>query len=129
MISQERLEEIARHWAVGETLRRGYECEPRLTEFPGGWVVWSPPPAGGAVPEPGSGETVIIDRETGALTVVPGLPPQVAMSRYAGPPRPPRRFTRPRRGPPRRPGRRSARCRRRCRRCRPCSRSRPTRTR
>lgn len=85
MISQERLEEIARHWAVAETLRRGYECEPRLTEFPGGWVVWSPPPAGGPMPEPGSGETVIIDRETGALTVVPGLPPQVAMSRYAGP--------------------------------------------
>ncbi|WP_155374728.1 SUKH-3 domain-containing protein [Catellatospora vulcania] len=85
MISQERLQEIARHWAVAETLRRGYECEPRLTEFPGGWVVWSPRPAGGPVPEPGDGETVIIDRETGALTVVPGLPPQVAMSRYTGP--------------------------------------------
>lgn len=85
MISQERLQEIARHWAVAETLRRGYECEPRLTEFPGGWVVWSPRPEGGPMPEPGSGETVIIDRETGALTVVPGLPPQVAMSRYTGP--------------------------------------------
>ncbi|MEU8074040.1 SUKH-3 domain-containing protein [Catellatospora citrea] len=85
MISQERLQEIARHWAVAETLRRGYPCEPRLTEFPGGWVVWSPRPADGTVPEPGSGETVIIDRETGALTVVPGLPPQVAMSRYTGP--------------------------------------------
>ncbi|MEV0458903.1 hypothetical protein AB0H89_27445, partial [Catellatospora methionotrophica] len=85
MISQERLQEIARHWAVTETLRRGYACEPRLTAFPGGWVVWSPRQAGGPVPEPGSGETVIIDRDTGALTVVPGLPPQVAMSRYTGP--------------------------------------------
>ncbi len=84
MISQERLEEIVRHWAVTETLRRGYPCEPRLTEFDAGWVVWAPAPSGGPVPEPGSGETVIIDRETGELTVVPGLPPQVAMSRYAG---------------------------------------------
>ncbi|MEV4412226.1 SUKH-3 domain-containing protein [Catellatospora sp. NPDC049609] len=83
MISQERLQEIVRHWAVTETLRRGYPCEPRLTEFEAGWVVWAPRPAGGPIPEPGSGETVIIDRDTGELTVVPGLPPQVAMSRYA----------------------------------------------
>ncbi|MBV1852434.1 SUKH-3 domain-containing protein [Catellatospora tritici] len=87
MISQDRLQEIVRHWGATETLRRGHLCQPRLYEFDGGWVVWSPPPADAPEAQPGSGETVIIDRNTGELSVVPGLPPQVAMDRYV--PRPP----------------------------------------
>ncbi|GHJ44929.1 hypothetical protein Cs7R123_22710 [Catellatospora sp. TT07R-123] len=82
MISQDRLQEIVRHWEATETLRRGYPCPPRLHEFAGGWVVWAQPPADAPRQQPGSGHTVIIDRNTGELTVVPGLPPQVAMDRY-----------------------------------------------
>ncbi|MDI1464842.1 SUKH-3 domain-containing protein [Catellatospora sp. KI3] len=87
MISQDRLQEIVRHWGATETLRRGHPCEPRVYEFDGGWVVWAPPPADAPLAQPGTGETVIIDRNTGELSVVPGLPPQVAMDRYT--PRPP----------------------------------------
>lgn len=83
MISQEELDGIVRRWAVAESFERGYECEPRLDEFDKGWVVWAPYPVDqqGDM-TPGSGLTHIIDRESGEITVIPGVPPVIARQIY-----------------------------------------------
>jgi hypothetical protein len=82
MISQEQLDRIVLRWQIGESFHRGYVCEPQLTEFDKGWVVWAPYPAGAPMTEPGGGKTVIIDAETGEITVIPGVPPSVARQMY-----------------------------------------------
>jgi hypothetical protein len=82
MISQGQLDQIVRRWQIGESFHRGYECEPELTSFDKGWVVWAPYPPGTPMTAPGSGKTVIIDGETGEITVIPGVPPTVARQIY-----------------------------------------------
>ncbi|WP_020521559.1 SUKH-3 domain-containing protein [Catelliglobosispora koreensis] len=83
MISQEQLNGIVRRWAVTESFQRGYECEPHLNEFDKGWVVWAPyPPQHRQDLPPGSGQTYIIDRETGDITMIPGVPDIVAREMY-----------------------------------------------
>ncbi|GAA2578514.1 hypothetical protein GCM10010435_63650 [Winogradskya consettensis] len=81
MITRDEAEEIAAGWARSETERRGYECTPMVTEFDLGFVVWTrQPPA--VLPIPGDGARTVIDRETGALSTFPGVPPSVVAELY-----------------------------------------------
>ncbi|MFI5936147.1 SUKH-3 domain-containing protein [Actinoplanes sp. NPDC051494] len=81
MITRADAEEIAAGWARSESERRGYECMPMLTEFDLGFVVWTrQPPA--VLPVPGDGARTVIDRENGALSTYPGVPPSVVAEMY-----------------------------------------------
>jgi hypothetical protein len=81
MITRAEAEEIAAGWARGESERRGYECMPMISEFDLGYVVWTrEPPA--IKPVPGDGARTVIDRETGALSTFPGVPPGVVAEMY-----------------------------------------------
>jgi hypothetical protein len=81
MITREDAEEIAASWARGESEVRGYECQPMISEFDLGFVVWTKqPPA--VLPIPGDGARTVIDRETGALSTYPGVPAEVIAEMY-----------------------------------------------
>lgn len=81
MIDRAEAEQIAAGWARQESLRRGYECTPMLSEFDVGYVVWSKEPPE-VLPMPGDGTTTIIDKETGHISTWPGLPPMVVQDMY-----------------------------------------------
>jgi hypothetical protein len=81
MISRQDAEQIAAEWARRESVRRGYECTPMMSEFDLGYVVWTKePPA--VLPMPGDGITTVIDKESGEISSWPGLPPQVVEQMY-----------------------------------------------
>ena len=44
MISRQDAEQIAAEWARRESVRRGYECTPMMSEFDLGYVVWTKEP-------------------------------------------------------------------------------------
>jgi hypothetical protein len=78
-------EEIAARWARSESEQRGYGCEPVLAEFELGYVVWTR-----VRTEPGDGARTVIDRETGAVSTWPALPPEDIAALYRDRrPRPP----------------------------------------
>jgi len=81
MISRGEAEAIASRWARGEAVIRGYACKPALVEFDLGYVVWTRP-APDVLPIPGDGARTVIDRETGALSTWPGIPPDDIASLY-----------------------------------------------
>jgi hypothetical protein len=81
MIDRHEAEQIATEWARRESVRRGYECLPMLSEFDLGYVVWTKEPTT-VLPMPGDGTTTVIDKETGHLSTWPGLPPAVVQETY-----------------------------------------------
>lgn len=81
MIDRDEAEQIATEWARRESVRRGYECTPMLSEFELGYVVWTKEPST-VLPMPGDGTTTVIDKETGHLSTWPGLPPSVVQETY-----------------------------------------------
>jgi len=81
MIERDEAEQIATEWARRESVRRGYECTPMVSEFDLGYVVWTKEPST-VLPMPGDGTTTVIDKETGHLSTWPGLPPMVVQERY-----------------------------------------------
>jgi hypothetical protein len=81
MIDRNEAEQIATEWARRESVRRGYECAPMLSEFDLGYVVWTKEPST-VLPMPGDGTTTVIDKETGHLSTWPGLPPMVVQETY-----------------------------------------------
>jgi len=81
MISRHDAEQIAAEWARRESVRRGYECTPMLSEFDIGYVVWTKEPPS-VLPMPGDGTTTVIDKETGEISSWPGLPPLVVQDIY-----------------------------------------------
>lgn len=81
MITRQDAEEIAAGWARSESEQRGLEVAPMVAEFELGFVVWTRlPPAVHQVP--GDGARTVIDRETGALSTWPGIPPEVVAQMY-----------------------------------------------
>jgi hypothetical protein len=81
MINRQDAERIAAEWARRESVRRGYECTPMVSEFDLGYVVWTKePPA--VLPMPGDGITTVIDKESGEISSWPGLPPPVVQEMY-----------------------------------------------
>jgi hypothetical protein len=70
-------EEVAARWARSESEQRGYGCEPVLAEFDLGYVVWTRVQAA-----PGDGARTVIDRETGAVSTWPALPPEDIAALY-----------------------------------------------
>lgn len=81
MIDRGEAEVIAREWARQESTRRNYECTPMLSEFDLGYLVWTRQPSS-VLPMPGDGTSVVIDRETGQMSVWPVLPPLVVQEAY-----------------------------------------------
>ena len=81
MISRSEAEEIAARWARDESEQRGYGCEPVLAEFDVGYVIWTRPPPT-VLPVPGDGARTVIDRETGALSTWPAIPPEDIATLY-----------------------------------------------
>lgn len=81
MITRQDAEEIAAGWARTESERRGYEVAPMVSEFDFGFVVWTRQPPS-VLPIPGDGARTVIDRDTGALSTWPGIPPEVVAQMY-----------------------------------------------
>jgi hypothetical protein len=81
VITRAEAEEIAARWARSESQQRGYGCEPVLAEFDLGYVVWTRQPST-VRSAPGDGARTVIDRETGAITTWPGLPPEDIAALY-----------------------------------------------
>ncbi|MCO8275286.1 SUKH-3 domain-containing protein [Actinoplanes sp. TRM 88003] len=81
MITRAEAEAIAERWARNESEQRGYGCEPMLTEFDLGYVIWTKQPAT-VLSVPGDGARTVIDRETGVLSTWPGVPPDEIAAIY-----------------------------------------------
>nr|WP_296069469.1 SUKH-3 domain-containing protein [uncultured Actinoplanes sp.] len=89
MITRAEAEEIAARWARSESEQRGYGCEPMLAEFDLGYVIWTRQPSA-VRPQAGDGARTVIDRETGAISTWPVLPPEDIAALYRDRrPRPP----------------------------------------
>nr|WP_221380568.1 SUKH-3 domain-containing protein [Actinoplanes polyasparticus] len=81
MITRAEAEAIAARWARNESEQRGYGCEPMLSEFDLGYVIWTRQPTS-VRPVPGDGARTVIDRETGVLSTWPGVPPEEIAAIY-----------------------------------------------
>lgn len=77
MITRAVAEEVAARWARSESEQRGYGCEPALAEFDLGYVIWTQ-----VRTLPGDGARTVIDRETGAVSTWPALPPEDIAALY-----------------------------------------------
>jgi hypothetical protein len=81
VITRAEAEEIAARWARSESEQRGYGCEPVLAEFDLGYVIWTRQQSA-VRPQAGDGARTVIDRETGAISTWPVLPPEDIAALY-----------------------------------------------
>lgn len=83
MITREDAVRLADEWFGGKNAESGTHIGVR--EFDLGFVVWAidDPPEDLSTPPPAPGSAAgVIDKTTGKLTMMPGLPPEVIISRY-----------------------------------------------